>query len=107
MTRVLTTVPSIDRDKVTELLRKERERNFTGWYAVTHPDGCPCGRDMDYLRVGMYRPHAGSILVWPARDDPNLLKVIEGYARERLKSTVVDYEHSMGPCVSWYSIPED
>jgi hypothetical protein len=96
-------VVEIPRSKIDELLRKDRESNLTGWFVLTHPENCNCGYQGKYVTSGN-KKYLDHIIVWPTDHDPNLLQLRDDYAEDGFVAHIVEYEQSMGECVSWYQL---
>ena len=84
-----------------ELWTDDSGSNHTGWFCVsTNPFPCPaegCGFVAEFMTA------AHLVLVWEARDDPNLLRHA-GRAKEVGRNPrVVTYERSFGASTSYYT----
>lgn len=72
------------------------------WYCLKLAESFPCdhcGKTIVYLNAPE-RNHA--IVVWPARDDPALLKIALSMKDDGDVPQIRAYEDSLGACVSWY-----
>lgn len=88
----------IDADTVT-ITEHTDEDELTGWFCIqTDPypcpaDGCPF--------VARYMTAAHLILVWPRDADPDLLASAVRAREANRNPKVIEYERSMGRCISW------
>lgn len=75
----------------------DTETDFSGWYCVeTRPWHCPsCGF------VAYYLVSNHLIVVWPAMDDPALLKTAQEAKQRGGNPRVVEYEVAYGPCIAY------
>lgn len=46
----------------------------------------------------------GEIIVWPERDDPNILRIAAKAKDYGCSAAILQYEKSIGPCVSFYEL---
>jgi hypothetical protein len=88
-------------DLEVKLSTGETDENFTGWFCLaTGPHRCPAHP----LTILHHVTHAHKIVVWPAKDDPNILRVasvVQDYGR---KPRIVEYNTRMGECISYYEL---
>ena len=87
--------PAIDED----LDVTDGGTDYTGWWCVaTDPWPCArCGVVVHYMTA------AHMVVVWPARDDPNLLHHAGRAQRAGRNPRVVAYERSMGTPLPYYA----
>lgn len=76
------------------------DQDFEGWYCIsTDPFECPgCGVIVKHL-TSLHR-----IIVWPEIDDPEILDMAARLKIFARNPKIVEYEVSMGPCISWYQL---
>lgn len=84
-----------------ELWTGDDDHDHSGWFCVrTDPFPCPasgCTFVADYMTA------AHLVLVWQARDDPNLLWHAQRAKEVGRNPRVVAYEASFGPSASYYA----
>jgi hypothetical protein len=91
--------PRVEFDEELEE-RLDDDTDYTGWFCVqTAPFPCPA-EGCDF--VAGYMTAAHLIVVWPANDDPSLLRYARDARNFGRDPRVVEYERSFGPCVSYY-----
>jgi hypothetical protein len=84
-------------DARTAELLDEDEDDLTGWWCVsTDPFPCPA-EGCDFVALHMTAAHR--IVVWPDLDDHDLLTYANDAKRVGRNPHIVEYEHSMGPCI--------
>lgn len=67
------------------------------WWTLKTP------KDFCYFhRSNLIHDNDGTIIVWPAKDDPILLRIAAKAHEEESPVLVVEYEISMGKCISYY-----
>lgn len=92
-------------DQEVEEALGDDEQDFEGWYCVaTDPFPCPAP---ECTFVAQHMTAAHRIIVWAERDDPRLLQHAALAQRVARRPRVIEYEHSLGPCISydqWYAI---
>ena len=72
-----------------------------GWYCVrTSPFPCPAP-GCDFVAEFMTAAHL--ILVWEAKDDPNLLDIAHKAQQVGRSPQIVAYEPAFGPSASYYA----
>jgi hypothetical protein len=72
-----------------------------GWYCVrTNPFPCPAP-GCDFVAEFMTAAHL--ILVWEAKDDPNLLDIAHQAQKVGRSPRIVPYEPAFGPSASYYA----
>jgi hypothetical protein len=72
-----------------------------GWYCVrTNPFPCPAP-GCDFVAEFMTAAHL--ILVWEAKDDPNLLDIAHHAQKVGRAPRIVSYEPAFGPSASYYA----
>jgi hypothetical protein len=75
------------------------QNDYSGWYCVkTDPFPCPAP---DCVFVAHFMTAAHLIIVWPEMDDPGLLKQAQKAKNYGRNPRVVEYEPSMGKCITW------
>lgn len=70
------------------------------WFCLrfTKPFLCKICNDIhEYLSTNH------EILVWPSREDFNLKKALDELAEQNIEATVVEFDESMGPHVTFYT----
>lgn len=73
-----------------------------GWFCITtDPWVCP---DCKQLFQHVISDEDHRIVVWPEKDDPNLLRWAKKAVEIRLNPRVKEYEESMGRCKSYYAL---
>jgi len=87
--------------KVAERLEVDaEEQDFSGWWCVA-TDDFPCPAvGCTFVARNMTAAHR--IIVWPERDDRDLLHHAGLAKRVGRNPRVVEYEQSMGPCISYH-----
>lgn len=71
----------------------------TGWWCIkTSPFPCP---HPDCTFVALYSTAMHRIIVWPEKDDDRLLDLAVKLQAVERNPRVVEYEVSMGPCISY------
>jgi hypothetical protein len=80
--------------------------DLTDWFTLrVRPVTCGlCGTVLEYAEVTRKERHV--IVVWPSRDDPNMLKAARRFVEQRPGgfAEVVEFERGMGPCMSYYQL---
>ena len=90
--------PRLDTDE--ELWQETGARDHEGWYCVrTNPFPCPAP-GCDFVAEFMTAAHL--ILVWEAKDDPNLLDIAQRAQEVGRSPRIVPYEPGFGPSASYY-----
>jgi hypothetical protein len=78
------------------------DSGLEGWFCIsTAPWVCAdCKQRFEHVVA------EGShlIVVWPEKDDPNLLKWAQKAVDNRMSPRVKEYEESMGGCTSYYAL---
>lgn len=94
-----TSTPARVFDEEIAHLRDDQDADYSGWFCVaTAPWPCPalgCDAVLDYMTA------AHLILVWPRKDDPDMLEVANDAQRIGREPRVVEYEQGFGPCISY------
>lgn len=73
--------------------------DFSGWFCIaTDPFPCPAS-GCDF--VANHQTAAHLIVVWPSKDDSKLLNAALRCREAGRNPKVMEYEKSLGPCVSW------
>jgi hypothetical protein len=84
-----------------ELWEDSSGDDYTGWFCVrTDPFPCPAA---GCVFVAEFMTAAHLILVWQARDDPNLLRHAARARDVGRNPRVVDYRSDFGPSASYYA----
>ena len=95
-TAVLTHPPDTDE----ELDTGHDDTDYSGWFCLA-TDPWPCPQDgCDFVALHMTAAHM--ILVWPQKDDPELLFHAKRGMEVGRNPKVVEYEQDFGPCMSYY-----
>jgi hypothetical protein len=85
----VTTDPGVD----------DPDDDLTGWFCIaTDPYPCPAA---GCPFVARYMTASHLILVWPRDTDPDLLAQAVRAREASRNPRIVEYERSMGRCVSW------
>lgn len=84
-----------------ELWTDDPGADHAGWYCVA-TDPFPCPAD-GCTFVALFMTAAHLILVWEARDDPNLLRHAQRAKEVGRNPRIVSYEPSFGPSASYYA----
>ena len=91
----------LELEEIEELWTDDDETDHTGWFCVaTAPFPCPAA---GCTFVAEFMTAAHLILVWQARDDPNLLRHAERAKTVGRNPRVVAYERVFGPSASYYA----
>ncbi len=84
-----------------ELWREEDGGDHAGWLCVrTEPFPCPAA-GCDFVAEFMTAAHL--VLVWEARDDPNLLRHAQRAKEVGRNPRIVVYRPEYGPSASYYA----
>ena len=84
-----------------ELWQETGAGEHEGWHCVrTNPFPCPAP-GCDFVAEFMTAAHL--ILVWEARDDPNLLDIAHQAQKVGRSPRIVPYEAAFGPSASYYA----
>lgn len=76
------------------------DKDFGGWFCIaTKPYPCPadCGFIAHHATAGH------KILVWPEKDDPELLELAGVMMEKGRDPRVVEYAPELGPAISYYA----
>lgn len=96
----LLTREEFDQDVADRLDGEDDATDYSGWYCIrTDPFPCPasgCGF------VATHATAAHMIVVWPEKDDLQLLRVAADCQRFGRNPRVVEWQPAEGPCVSYY-----
>jgi hypothetical protein len=89
-----------NRIDIEEKLSTGDDQDFSGWFCIkTDAWYCTnCGGCVFYMTAGH------SIIVWPEIDDPDMLFHANRCKELGRNPKVVEYEHSMGRCVSYFQV---
>ncbi|HEY8703533.1 MAG TPA: hypothetical protein VIL98_02175 [Gaiellaceae bacterium] len=94
-------VQDVEPTEDEELWDGEEEGDHAGWFCVrTDPFPCPAP-GCSFVAVFMTAAHL--VLVWQARDDPNLLRHAQRAMEVGRNPHVVSYERGYGPSASYYA----
>lgn len=78
------------------------DQDYSGWFCLaTSPWECP-NPHCDFVAMHVTAMHL--IVVWPEKDDPNLLSTAESAKRYGRNPRVVEYEQPMGHAISYYQL---
>jgi len=84
-----------------ELWQETGGGDHDGWYCVrTRPFPCPAP-GCDFVAEFMTAAHL--ILVWEAKDDPNLLDIAHKAQQVGRSPQIAPYEAAFGPSASYYA----
>ena len=90
----LTLVPKLDDGS--------NDGDFEGWFCIaTDPYPCP-GKNCSFIARHLTSLH--KIIVWPEMDDPEILEMAKILKEMGRNPKIVEYEVSMGECISWYQL---
>ena len=94
-------VQDVEPTEDEELWGTDEEGDHAGWFCVrTDPFPCPAP-GCSFVAVFMTAAHL--VLVWQARDDPNLLRHAQRAMEVGRNPRVVSYESGYGPSASYYA----
>jgi hypothetical protein len=80
----------------------DRNRDYAGWFCIaTDPWECP-NPACDFVANHCTAMHR--VIVWPEKDDENILEVAAGAQKGGRNPRIVEYEVEFGPCVSYYAL---
>jgi hypothetical protein len=97
--QVVVEEPRLETDE--QLWQEDDTGGHEGWYCVrTDPFPCPAP-GCDFVAEFMTAAHL--ILVWEARDDPNLLDIAHQAQKVGRSPRIVPYEPAFGPSASYYA----
>jgi hypothetical protein len=94
-----TPTPSKVFDEQVAEHRDDLDRDYSGWFCIaTAPWPCPApGCDV----VVEHMTAAHLILVWPRKDDHDMLEIANDAQRLGRAPRVVEYELALGPCIPY------
>jgi hypothetical protein len=97
--QVVVEEPRLEADE--ELWQEPGAGDHDGWYCVrTDPFPCPAP-GCSFVAEFMTAAHL--ILVWQAKDDPNLLDIAQKAQQVGRSPRIVPYEPAFGPSASYYA----
>jgi hypothetical protein len=97
--QVVVEEPRLETDE--ELWQEPGTGDHDGWYCVrTNPFPCPAP-GCSFVAEFMTAAHL--ILVWEAKDDPNLLDIAQRAQQVGRSPRIVPYEPAFGPSASYYA----
>lgn len=81
---------------------------FGGWFCLAiAPWSCRgCGEEFVHSNVIIEEGGDHLIVVWPEPDDPSLLRAAEKRKKRGSDPQIVEYEKSMGKCISFYKLDQ-
>lgn len=88
------------RVQIREDTGEDDEQDYAGWWCVaTKPFPCP-GDGCDFVARHLTAAHL--IVVWPEKDDPDLLRFAGDAHRLGRNPRVAEWEPELGPCISYF-----
>jgi hypothetical protein len=86
-------------DQQVEEKVSDDDIDYSGWFCIaTDPFECPAA---GCSFVANHVTAAHLIVVWPSNDDSKLLNAALRCREAGRNPKVVEYEKSLGPCISW------
>lgn len=84
---------------LTQRSNSDLDEFYEEWYCIrVERYYCyHCSMEFDYLHNNR------KILVWPERDDPQMLDIAQKAKDKTGIAQIVEYETSLGPCISYYN----
>jgi hypothetical protein len=98
------TITRIDFDRSVRVQIREDtgadDQDYSGWWCVaTAPYPCPA-EGCDFVAGHLTVAHL--IVVWPERDDPDLLRFAVDARELGRDPKVVEWNPDLGPCISYF-----
>lgn len=89
---------SVDERTGTDVT-SEDEDELSGWFCIkTNPFPCPnpeCGMIVNYC-TAMHK-----IIIWPRKDDPDMLDVAQDCLEVGRNPHIIEYEQAMGEAITY------
>lgn len=95
----LGTITRVDFDQEVAHQRDDLADDYSGWYCV-RTDSWPCPADgCDFVAFHMTAAHM--IVVWPSRDDIDLLSYANDAAQIGRNPRIEEYRPELGACIPY------